>query len=50
MIALAVVVLWALTVRWSDVRDRLGGVGEAPWAGVQGAELSAAERRVPPLV
>jgi hypothetical protein len=50
MIALDVVVLYALTARWTDVRDRLGGVGEAPWSGMEGAELSAAERRTPPLM
>jgi hypothetical protein len=50
MIALNVVILYALTVRWSDVRDRLGGTGEAPWSSMEGAELSGAERRVPPLV
>jgi hypothetical protein len=49
MIALDTVVLFALTARWSDVRDRLGGVGEAPWSGQEEAELSAAERRMPPL-
>jgi hypothetical protein len=50
MIALDTVVLFALTARWTDVRDRLGGVGEAPWSGLEGTELSAAERRTPPLV
>ncbi len=50
MIALAIVILWALTVRWSDVRDRIGGVGDAPWSSAEGPELSAAEQRVPPLV
>lgn len=39
MIALDVIVLWALTVRWHDVRDRLGGVGEAPWSSAQGPEV-----------
>jgi hypothetical protein len=48
MIALDTVVLFALTARWSDVRDRLGGVGEAPWSGMEGAELSAAERHTAP--
>jgi hypothetical protein len=38
MIALDVIVLWALTVRWHDVRDRLGGVGEAPWSSAQGPQ------------
>ncbi|MGW1343486.1 DUF7144 family membrane protein [Kribbella sp. NPDC002412] len=54
MIALDVIVLYALTARWADVRDRLGGVGEAPWSGmegVEGAQLTAAEeRQVPPVV
>ncbi|NIK59294.1 DUF7144 family membrane protein [Kribbella shirazensis] len=50
MIALDVVVLYALTARWSDVRDRLGGVGEAPWSGMEEARLSAAERHIPPVV
>ncbi|MFI7062536.1 hypothetical protein ACIBL3_16260 [Kribbella sp. NPDC050124] len=54
MIALDVIVLYSLTARWSDVRDRLGGVGEAPWSGMEGTEeerLTAAEgRQVPPVV
>jgi hypothetical protein len=50
MIALDTVVLFALTARWSDVRGRLGGEGEASWSGREEAELSAAERRTPPLV
>ena len=39
MIALDVIVLWALTARWSDVRDRLGGVGDAPWSSAQGPQV-----------
>ncbi|MEV0283217.1 MULTISPECIES: hypothetical protein [unclassified Kribbella] len=54
MITLDVIVLYSLTARWSDVRDRLGGVGDAPWSGmegVEGAQLTAAEeRQVPPVV
>jgi hypothetical protein len=36
MIALSVVVLWSLTARWTEVRDRLGGTGKAPWSAVEG--------------
>jgi len=50
MIALDTVILFALTARWTDVRDRLGETGDAPWSGEQATELSAAERRTPPLV
>jgi hypothetical protein len=51
MIALDTVVLFALTVRWSDVRDRLEGVGgTGGLSGQEATELSAAERHVPPLV
>jgi hypothetical protein len=50
MIALDTVVLFALTARWSEVRDGLGGVGEAPWSGMEGAQVSAAERRPPPRI
>ncbi|WP_329000152.1 hypothetical protein OHA18_37675 [Kribbella sp. NBC_00709] len=49
MIALDTVVLFALTARWSGVRDQLGGVGDAPWSKDEEAELTAAERRRPPL-
>jgi len=50
MIALDTVILFALTARWSDVRDRLGEPGEVKWSGQQAAELSAAEQHTPPLV
>jgi hypothetical protein len=49
MIALDIVVLFALTARWSDVRERIGGTGEAPWKGEDEVQLSAAEQRTPPL-
>jgi hypothetical protein len=50
MIGLDTVVLFALTARWADVRDRLGGVGQAPWHAMEGPEYSAAaERRTPGL-
>lgn len=48
MIALDIVVLFALTARWAGVRDELGGIGESPWSGQQTAGLSAAERYTPP--
>jgi hypothetical protein len=32
MIALDTVVLFALTARWSDVQDRLGGLNEETWS------------------
>ncbi|MFG1814474.1 hypothetical protein ACGFIF_11965 [Kribbella sp. NPDC049174] len=52
MIALDIVILFALTVRWSEVRDRLGGVGESTWGSPEAGEYSAAtsERTPPPLV
>jgi hypothetical protein len=49
MIALDTVVLFALTARWADVRDRLE-VGEPPWSAQNAVDLAAAERRTPPLV
>jgi len=49
MIALDIVVLFALTARWADVREQLGGVGQAPWKnGQEEVEVSAAERQTPP--
>jgi len=48
MIALDVVVLYALTARWSDVRERIGG-DETRWTDQDQVELSAAEERRPPL-
>ena len=50
MIALDTLVLFALTARWADVRERLGGVGEAPRREEEETQLSAAEQRTPPLV
>ncbi|MEV4265249.1 hypothetical protein [Kribbella sp. NPDC049584] len=50
MIALDVFVLYALTARWSDVRDELGGSSRVEWDGQEAADLSAAERRRPPLM
>jgi len=47
MIALDTVVLFALTARWSDVHERIGGQGEAPWSGQDQVDLSAAEERRP---
>lgn len=44
MIALDVIVLYALTARWSDVRDSLGGVGDAPWSAMEGPEFSSADQ------
>jgi hypothetical protein len=38
MIALDTIVLFALTARWADVRERLGGVGEAPWSDQEAAD------------
>lgn len=49
MLALDVVILFALTVRWSDVRDRLGEAGEAGWGGEPAPDYSATERTTPPL-
>ncbi|MFC6160118.1 hypothetical protein ACFWUU_12320 [Kribbella sp. NPDC058693] len=48
MIVLDVVVLYALTARWSDVRDQLGGIDEAPWTRDEEAQLTTADRRRPP--
>jgi uncharacterized membrane protein len=48
MIALDVIVLYALTARWSDVRASLGGVGDAPWSAMEGPELSNADRQGSP--
>ncbi|WP_432937011.1 DUF7144 family membrane protein [Kribbella sp. CA-253562] len=50
MIALDTVVLFALIARWSDVRDRLGGVGDAPWHVAEGTDYTVASaRRIPPM-
>ncbi|TCC07815.1 DUF7144 family membrane protein [Kribbella soli] len=49
MIALDTIVLFALTARWHDVRDKLGGADQTPWSKDEEAELSAAEQRRPPL-
>ncbi|MGY4766336.1 DUF7144 family membrane protein [Kribbella sp. CWNU-51] len=49
MIALDVVILFALTVRWSDVRDRLGDTGVEAWGGEPAPDMSATERTTPPL-
>lgn len=49
MIALDVLVLFALTAKWSDVRGRIGGDRE-PWADHQKARAAAAEQRMPPMV
>lgn len=48
MLALDVIVLYALTARWSEVRDSLGGVGDAPWSDLEGPEFSAADGRGAP--
>jgi hypothetical protein len=50
MIALDTLVLFALTARWADVRERLGGVGEAPRREEEETQLSASEQRTPPTV
>jgi hypothetical protein len=47
MIALDTVVLFALTARWSDVRERIGGQGDVPWSDQDQIGLSAAEERRP---
>ena len=47
MFALDVIVLYALTARWSDVRDRIGGDTGVGWSGQDQVELSAAEERRP---
>ncbi|MFG1625523.1 hypothetical protein [Kribbella sp. NPDC049227] len=44
MLALDVIVLYALTARWSEVQDSLGGVGDAPWSAMEGPEYSQADR------
>lgn len=49
MIALDVVILFALTIRWSDVRERLGETGDAPWTGQQATTYSSSDRTTPPL-
>ncbi|MFI5692348.1 hypothetical protein ACIA58_10955 [Kribbella sp. NPDC051586] len=49
MIALDTVVLFALTARWTDVREELSGAGRTQWSGQEAADLAAAERRRPPL-
>lgn len=49
MIALDVLVLFALTARWTDVRQELGGMDDPSWSGQEAADLTAAERRRPPL-
>ncbi|NUR95472.1 MAG: hypothetical protein HOV67_09450 [Kribbellaceae bacterium] len=49
MIALDTVVLFALTARWSGVREELGVGASTRWSGQEAADLAAAERRRPPL-
>lgn len=49
MIALDTVVLFALTVRWSDVRERIGGQGDVDWNEQEQIRLSATEQRIPPM-
>ncbi|WP_328999312.1 hypothetical protein OHA18_33310 [Kribbella sp. NBC_00709] len=49
MIALDTVVLFALTARWSDVRHQLDNATDPSWPGKEAADLTAAERRRPPL-
>jgi hypothetical protein len=50
MIALDVLILFALTVKWSDVRERLGDTGEVGWDdGSAPLDTSATERTTPPL-
>jgi hypothetical protein len=49
MIALDVLVLYALTARWTDVRGELGVGSGTEWSGQEAADLAAAERRRPPL-
>lgn len=48
MIALDTVILFALTARWSDVREKLGRSGEEEWTGQEEA-VKAAEQRTTPL-
>ena len=48
MLALDTVVLFALTARWHDVRDRIGHADE-PWRGQEEADLRAAEEHRPLL-
>ncbi|MGW7680716.1 DUF7144 family membrane protein [Kribbella sp. NPDC054772] len=49
MIALDVFILFALTARWSGVREQLGDTGEAPWDGQQMADATPPQRTTPPL-
>ncbi|MFF0341827.1 hypothetical protein [Kribbella sp. NPDC004875] len=49
MIALDVFILYALTMRWSGVREQLGDTGEAPWDGQQTADVTPPQRTTPPL-
>ena len=49
MIALDVLVLYALTARWTDVRGELGVGSGTELIGQEAADLPAAERRRPPL-
>jgi len=49
MIGLDVVVLYALTARWSDVRERIGDPDGTRWTGQDEVEFSAAEERRPLL-
>lgn len=49
MIALDLLVLFALTARWSGVRDELSVSSGTEWSGQDEADLTAAERRRPPL-
>lgn len=50
MITLDVVILFALTARWADVRDRIGGAGPAPWGDEIPRPSEAEYRSVPPPV
>lgn len=47
MITLDIVVLFALTARWADVRDQLGGVGEATAATTQSNSQPPSGVRIP---
>lgn len=49
MIALDIVILFALTMRWSEVRDRLGETGEVGWGGEPAPDFTGTERTTPPL-
>jgi hypothetical protein len=49
MIALDVLILFALTVKWSDVRERLGDTGEVGWDDGSVPDMSPTERTTPPL-